>query len=209
MNQIINKPSLESLLDNKDFKDMLNAVAYTALRSSYRFSQSHPIISKQDLVSEGIAAACSAYRNFDPAKGAWCSYVYMYIKNAMQTFCKKFCHSLSISEKESREYLGDMTKIGVTRIDAPLSDDQQSSDYLLPPSASGVDIHADDLDEFYLRGFQPIEITMFKEHLLEDRTLQDIANRHGVTKSTVNTTINMMYARIKERIEYYESQNRD
>jgi hypothetical protein len=102
-----------------------------------------------------------------------------------------------------------MTKIGVIRIDTPLSGEDNTNELALPPSASGVDINRTDLDDFYLRGFQPMEITIFKEHLLEDRTLQDIANRYGITKSTVNTTINMMYSRIKERIEYYESENRD
>jgi RNA polymerase sigma factor (sigma-70 family) len=207
MNQTVEKPSLESLLSDKNFVNMVDTLSFKTLRSSYRFNEDHPIVSQQDLVSEGITAAISAYKNFDPAKGAWTSYTYMYVLNAMQTFCKKNCHQLSISEKESRNHLGDMTRIGVVRIDRKSgSDDDQSFDI---PVGSGVELGQHEFEEFYFRGFAPLEVAMFKEHILEDRTLQEIANKYGVSKSNVYMTIDKLTQRMRERVEYYEQNDRD
>ncbi len=210
MNQTVEKPTLEALITNKDFVKMVETLSFKTLRSSYRFNSEHPIVSQQDLVSEGVTAACAVYKNFDPAKGAWTSYTYMYVLNAMQTFCKKNCHQLSISEKEARDHLGDMTNIGVIRIDRVNGhkDDGNHPAFDIP-SASGVEYHHDEFEEFYFRGFAPLEVAMFKEHILEDKTLQEIANKYGVSKSNVYTTIDRLSKRMRERVEYYEQNDRD
>jgi len=203
------KPTLESLIEDKNFKTMVETLSYKALRSSYRFAREHPIVSQQDLVSEGMAAACNAYKNFDPAKGAWTSYTYMYVLNAMQTFCKRNCHQLSISEKESRDHLAEMTSIGVVRIDQPrgASDDQERSIDI--PVGSGVEVGENEFEEFYFRGFSPLEVSMFKEHVFEEKTLQEIARNYNVSKSSVYTTIDRLSKRMRERVAYYEQENRD
>jgi len=203
MNQTISKPTLESLLELKDFKSMLNALSYKALRSSYRFHTSHPLVSKADLLSEGITAACSAYKNYDPSKGAWCSYTYMYVQNAMQTYCKKFCHSLSITEKDSRDNLADLTSIGVLHIDQQLEDGAKFD----LPVGSGIEVGENEIDEFYFRGFSSFETSLLKEHILEEKTLQEIAIKYKMSKSSVYTVVARLLERMKERIDYYESQD--
>lgn len=208
MNQVVNKPTLESLIEDKNFKTMVETLSYKALRASYRFGSEHPIVSQQDLVSEGMMAACNAYKNFDPAKGAWTSYTYMYVLNAVQTFCKKNCHQLSISEKEARDHLGEMTKIGIVRIDQPRgrSDEQERSMDI--PAGSGVEPGENEFEEFYFRGFSPLEVAMFKEHIFEDKTLQEIAKKYNVSKSSVYTTIDRLSKRMRERVSYYEQEDR-
>ncbi len=207
MNQTVSKPSLESLITDKNFVKMVETLSFKTLRSSYRFNTEHPIVSQQDLVSEGMTAACNVYKNFDPSRGAWTSYTYMYVLNAMQTFCKKNCHQLSISEKESRDHLGDMTKIGVVRIDRRAEDENGRSFDI--PVGSGVEAGKDELDEFYFRGFAPMEVAMFKEHILEEKTLQEVATKYGVSKSNVYTTIDRLSQRMRERVEYYEQNDSD
>jgi|RhiMethySRZTD1v2_1073278.scaffolds.fasta_scaffold08327_10 RNA polymerase sigma factor (sigma-70 family) len=208
MNQV-SKPTLESLIQDKNFRTMVETLSYKALRSSYRFAQEHPIVSQQDLVSEGMTAACNAYKNFDPAKGAWTSYTYMYVLNAMQTFCKKNCHQLSISEKEARDHLADMTNIGVVRISRERRDGASGDAGFDIPIGSGVEIGENEFEEFYFRGFSPLEVSMFKEHVLEDKTLQEIARKYNVSKSSVYTTIDRLSKRMRERVEYYEQESRD
>lgn len=205
MNQIVDKPTLESLVTNKDFVSMVKALAYKTIRASYRFSTEHPIVSQEDLISEGITAACNAYKNFDPSKGAWTSYTYMYVLNAMQTFWKKNCHQLSISEKESRDHLEDMTKINIVRI-AREDRDHGSINFDIPVG-SGVEVGQDEFEEFYFRGFSPVDVAMFKEHVFEDKTLQEIAFKYKVSKSNVYTTIQKLSQRMKDRIEYYEQED--
>jgi RNA polymerase sigma factor (sigma-70 family) len=208
MNQIVDKPPLETLITEKNFVKMVDSLSFKTLRSSYRFNAEHPLVSQQDLVSEGITAACTVYKNFDPSKGAWTSYTYMYVLNAMQTFCKRNCHQLSISEKEARNHLGDMTKIGVVRIDSRPGggDDEKQFDI---PVGSGIEVGQNEFEEFYFRGFAPLEVAMFKEHVLEDKTLQEIAIKYGVSKSNVYTTIDRLSQRMRERVEYYEQNDRD
>lgn len=207
MNQVVDKPSLESLLTSKEFTTMLEALAYKALRGSYRFAQEHPIVSRQDLISEGTASAIAAYKNFDPAKGAWTSYTYMYVLNAMQVFCKKNCHQLSISERDSRHNLADMTNIGVVRLNR--EDERRDGSNVDIPVGSGVELGEYELDDYYFRGFAPQDVAMFKEHHLEDRTLQEIATKYRTSKSNVFLVVERLTERIRERIETYEQNDRD
>lgn len=204
----IEKPSLEILIQDKNFLRMVHLLSDKVRRSSYRFAQSHPVVSRQDLISEGIAAACSAYKNFDPAKGAWNSYTYMYVRNAMQVFSKKFCHQLSISERDSREHLEEMTSIGVIRIDQMTyekGDDETKFDI---PGCSGVEVPEFN-EAFYFKGSSDLEISMFKDHIIEDKTLQEIAIKYKTSKSNVYNTIQRMSLRIKERVQVYEQENAD
>jgi RNA polymerase sigma factor (sigma-70 family) len=208
MNQQVSsiKPTLESLIEDKNFKTMVETLSYKALRSSYRFAKEHPVVSREDLISEGMTAACNAYKNFDPAKGAWTSYTYMYVLNAMQTFCKKNCHQLSISEKEARDNLAEMTNIGIVRIDNRPGDSEDMTFDI--PVGSGVEVGENEFEEFYFRGFSPLEVSMFKEHVLEDKTLQEIATKYNVSKSSVYTTIDRLSRRMRERVDYYEQEDR-
>ncbi len=200
----IEKPSLETLLKDKNFTNMVDALSHTALKSSYRFSKSHPIVTRQDLVSEGITAACSVYKNFDPSKGAWASYTYMYVMNAMKVFCKKFCHQLSISEGASRDHLAEMTNVGIVHIDQMF--DKLDDGKFDIPGCSGVEIVEFD-ESFYFRGLSKIEIDMFKYHVFEDKTIQQVALKYKTSKSNVYNIIERMLSRIRERIENNEQKD--
>lgn len=208
MNQVVNKPTLESLLSSKEFTTMVDTLSYKTLRRSYRFNTEHPLVSQEDLISEGITSAIAVYKNFDPAKGTWCSYTYMYVLNAMCTFSKKNCHQLSISEKEARDHLGDMTNIGVVRISREDRDHDGNGSFDIPVG-SGVEVGENEFEEFYFRGFAQSEIDIFKDHILNDKTLQEIANKYDIAKSNVFMIIDKMSQRMRERVEYYEQNGRD
>lgn len=210
MNQALEKPSLESLLSSQEFKKMLNILSHKARKSIYRFSSisDHPIATTEDLISEGVLAAIKTYPNFDPSRGDWCGYTYMYVLHAMQVFCKKNSHQLSISEREARDHLGELACIGVVRIDRPIQSDGNDLHFDIPVG-SGVDASQVDLDSFYFNGFSDLEVSMFKEHIIEDRTLQEIALKYGISRSTVFVTIDKMSKRIRERVEIDEQKNRD
>lgn len=210
MNQALEKPSLESLLSSQEFKKMLKLLAFKARRFVYTFSLmvDHPLADTEDLMSEGVLAAIKAYPNFDPARGDWCSYTYMYVLNAMQTFCKKNSHQLSISEREARDNLHKLSCIGVVRVDRKIQTDFGEMSFDIP-SGSGVDVSHVDLDNYYFNGFSNLEVSMFKEHVIEDRTFQEIALKYGIPRSTVFVTIDKMSKRIRERVELDEQKNRD
>lgn len=208
MNQIVEKPTLESLITSPDFVSMLKNLAAKTLRISDRFTDEHPLVSKPDLISEGVTAACNVYKNFDPAKGKWTSYTFMYVLNAMQTFAKRNCHQLSISEKEARNHLCDMTKIGVVRIHRE-DRARHGGETFDIPVGSGVEIDQNEVDEFYFRGFSQMEVEIFKEHVFEDKTFQQISNERNLSKSSIYLIIERLSRRMKERIQEHEENHTD
>jgi RNA polymerase sigma factor (sigma-70 family) len=205
MNQTIVKPTLEQLVTDSGFKKMIEALAYRTIMQ-YRSGNTSYLISKKDLVSEAIAAACAAYANFDPARGAWTTYTYLYALNAMQTYCKKFSHPLSISEKDARTNLPYLGSIGIMRIDQQIDNTDEGKFDI--PVGSGVEIVEEGVVDEYLRGFSHDSIAMLKEHILEGKTLYQIGIKYGMSKSKVYNIIHKMMDRVKERVENEQNDQR-
>src|SRR5690554_797921 len=113
-NETAEKPELDVLLDH----NLHNLVQCTASQfyGVYGRRNAHSVmITQEDLATEGYVGVTVAYESFDPSMGAtdniaqsFRTYAFPYIKNAMLTYCRKFGHSLSISEKSARTDFQDM-----------------------------------------------------------------------------------------------------
>jgi DNA-directed RNA polymerase specialized sigma subunit len=162
------------------------------------------MISQEDLALEGYVGATIAYGSFDPSLGhtddvvqSFRTHAFPYIKSAMLTYCRKFGHALSISEKAARDDLGSIIGIGVVHIDQ--FDDDEEFDI---PVGSGVEI-SQDVDEYFLAGFTELERNLVKDHMIDGYSLQELSNRHSVSKSRAGEIIRKLTERMKTRAENY------
>jgi RNA polymerase sigma factor (sigma-70 family) len=198
MNQVINKPSLESLISDKNFKSMLEAMAYRAI-GTFCSGKTQYVIDRKDLVGEGIAAACAIYDRFDPARATWNTFTFLYAKNAMQTYCKKHNHPFSISEKDARGDFGYISSMGIVRLDQI---SREGDDYQFDiPAASGIAKSEQEIEEIYFKGLNEPDVTMLKAYIFDNETMYSIAQRHNISKSKVYNIIHRTINRIKERLE--------
>jgi len=129
-NDTTEKPSLDILLD-QNLNNLINCTASQFFGKFGKYNPNSVMITQEDLAQQGFFGAMTAYESFDPSLGyddniiPWFrSYAYPYIKNAMLTYCRKFSHSLSISEKAARDDWGSMINIGVVHIDQ-FNDDEE------------------------------------------------------------------------------------
>ncbi len=206
-NTIVEKPSLDALLD-QNLHDMVNCVA-SQFYGAYGKRNIHSVmISQEDLALEGYVGVTIAYRSFNTGLGhtndviqSFRTHAFPYIKNAMLTYCRKFGHSLSISEKAERDDLGSIIRIGVVHIDQ--FDDDKEFDI---PVGSGVEI-SQDVDEYFLAGFTKFERDLVKDHMIDGYSLQELSNRHSISKSRAGEIIRKLTDRMKTRAENYVKDN--
>ena len=206
---VIEKPSLDARL-NQDLHDLINATAFRFFAVYGRRSLHSSMISQEDLAQHGFLGAMTAYESFDPSKGyddnliPWFrSHAYPYIKNAMLTYCRKFSHSLSISEKSAREDWGEICSIGVTHIDHLRhggGDEHSSFDI---PIGSGMDILEQDIDDYFFAGFSQLERDLARDHLIDGYSLQEVSKRHQLSKSRASEIIRGLKDRMRARAEEY------
>ena len=190
------KEPLKNLL-NKDLNEMVASLA-TTFYNMYGKSDRGSLIDRHDLESEGFLASAIAYDSFDPTLGKFSTWAFPYIKNAMTNFCLKFRHPLSISANAARTDITALMDIGVLHLNWP---DEDGHDFDIPV-ASGVD-QASETIEFFFKGFSDFEQELLKEHLLDDYSLQEIAFKHGMSKSHVRVLIKRLQARMKARAVDY------
>lgn len=201
---LVEKPPLETLF-TPDLFDLINATA-SQLYGTYGKRNPHStMITQEDLASQGCLGATTAYESFDPALGynrdvtlAFRTYAFPYIRNAMMTYCRKFSHTLSISEKAAREELHAITSIGVVHIDQ--FDDGEEFDV---PVGSGVEI-SPDVDDYFLAGFSLFERKLVKDHIIGGYSLQELSERHNISKSRAGKIIAGLTDRMRERAEDYD-----
>lgn len=186
------KPTLEQLLDDTSFNNTVRNLAY----SFYGKFGSNPMVSMEDLINEGLLAAATAYTSFDHTRGyLFKTHAFPYVKHAMQTYCRKFCHVLSISEKESRNHLDEMLGVGILRIDQ--KHDNESSDFDIP-IGSGVDIST--VDEYFFIGFSAFEKRLAQDYFLNDLSTRELAVKYGVSRSRVGSIVQDLTRRMRERV---------
>lgn len=206
-NTVVEKPSLDALL-NQNLHDMVNCLA-SQFYGTYGKRNIHSVmISQEDLALEGYVGVTIAYRSFNAGLGhtddvvrSFRTHAYPYIKNAMLTYCRKFGHSLSISEKAARDDLGVIINIGVIHIDQ--FDEDKEFDI---PVGSGVEI-SQDVDEYFLAGFTKFERNLVKDHMIDGCSLQELSNEHGVSKSRAAEIIRKLTNRMRTRAENYVKDN--
>ncbi|MEE8113311.1 MAG: sigma-70 family RNA polymerase sigma factor [Nitrososphaerales archaeon] len=202
-NDTLEKPALDVLLDN----DLHNLVQCTASQffGFYGRRAVHSVmITQEDLATEGYVAVMVAYQSFNPNLGftsnivRWFrTHAYPYITNAMSTYCRKFGHALSISEKSSRSDLPNLVGIGIVHMDQ-LDEDQEFD----LPVGSGVEI-SHDVDEFFLAGFSAFERKLVRDHMIDGYSLDEISKRYQLSKSRAGEILRGLTERMKTRAEDY------
>ena len=207
-NTAVEKPSLDALHD-QDLHDLINATAYNFYAAYSKHSSCSAMISQEDLALEGYVGITTAYVSFDPnfgyinnvAKVSFRTYAYPYMKNAMLTYCRKFSHSLSISEKSAREDWNDICNIGIIHIDDHQgSGDNHTFDI---PIGSGVDILEQDIDGYFLVGFTEFECNLVKDYLINGYSLTEVSSRNQISKSRASEIIRGLKERMQERAKRY------
>lgn len=205
-NVVLEKPPLDTLLDH----DLHNLIQCMASRfcSKYRKHSLHSVmITQEDLALEGYLGVTIAYESFDANMGftdniaqSFRTHAYPYIQNAMSTYCRKFIHTLSISEKAARSELPSMTDINIVHID-------QLEDINFDiPIGSGMNVSYD-IDEYFFKGFNHFECSLVKDHILEGYSLRETSQRHGLSKSRTREIISNLIQRMKARAELYVQDN--
>lgn len=204
---IVEKPSLDALLD-QDLHDMVNCLASNCYASYGKRNMHSVMISQEELALEGYLGVTIAYRSFNTSLGytndvvrSFRTHAYPYIKNAMLTYCRKFSHPLSISEKAARNDMGSILNIGVIHIDQ--FDEDKEFDI---PTGSGVEI-SQDVDEYFLAGFTELERNLVKNHMIDGYSLQELSDRHSISKSRAGEIIRKLTDRMKTRAENYVKDN--
>ena len=203
-NDTTEKPSLDTLLD-QDLNNLINCTASVFFGKFGKHNPNSAMITQEDLAQQGFFGVMTAYASFDLSLGyddnviPWFrSHAYPYIKNAMLTYCRKFSHSLSISEKAARDDWRSMINIGVVHIDQ-FNDDEEFD----VPVGSGVEV-SQDVDEYFLAGFTQLERELVKDHMIEGYSLQELADRHRISKSRAGEIIRGLTDRMRVRAENYE-----
>lgn len=197
------KLSLEELVLNQDFQNLLKR---TARRYAYKYSKfsGSSSLEVDDLISEGFIAANTAYNSYDPKFGAtFVTYAYPYIRHAMDSYCRRYCHVLTISEKESRDYLGDLINRSVLRIDQDDSSDGNEFDI---PASSGLEVEFD-VDDYFFAGFSSFEKELARSNMIEGKTINELAVKYNISRSRIGVIIKELKDRMKEKAEEYAKEN--
>jgi RNA polymerase sigma factor (sigma-70 family) len=210
-NDTIEKPSLETLLTS-EILDLVSATASQFYAIYGRRSKHSVMITQEDLASHGYLAATVAYKSFDPNLAfntdlvtAFRTYAFPYIRSAMMTYCRKFSHPMSISEKSAREEWGTISSIGIVHIDhmngAKCGGDE--SDQFDIPIGSGVDSLEQDINDYFFAGFTEFERKLVRDHMIDGYSLQELSSRYNISKSRAGEIIRGLTDRMRERAENY------
>ena len=213
---VIEKPSLDALL-NQDLHDLINATANKFYTIYGKNNYNTIMISKEDLSLEGYLGATTAYQSFNPVLGfsddaavSFRTHAYLYINNAMLTYCRKFSHPLSISEKSARNDWGEIISIGVVfideqrRRDATRSFDETMFDI---PVGSGVDVSHLDIESYFLAGFSSLERNLVKDHFIDGCTLRSLSKRYQLSWQRIGEIVRKLRDRLRERVKNYVQDN--
>ncbi len=208
MNEVLTQfqPSIEELFD-ENLNDMTRAMAANYFRSYGKYASS-AMITFDDLVNEGELAAVVAYQSFDQTLGvasnaaaSFRTHAYPYINAAIRTYCRKFAHVLSISERDTRDHLDLIHDIGVVHIDAH-SHKVKEADRFDIPIGSGVEV-THEISKNMFVGLSTLETKLIKGHILEGYSLKILASECGLSKSRVGQIIRRAKSKMKERIQDY------
>ena len=205
-NDILEKPALDVLLDN----NLHNLVQATASRyySAYgRYAAHSVMISQENLAQEGYVGLTVSYDSFDPNLGhtkdvaqSFRTHCYPYIKNAMLTYCRKYGHALSISEKAARDEFKDIISIGVVHMDQ-LDEDEEFD----LPIGSGMESFQE--EDYLLEGFSEFERSLVRDNMIDGYSLQEISERHSVSKSRAGEILRRLTERMRIKAENYDQNN--
>jgi len=207
MNDTLEKPALDVLLNDK-LHSLVQATASRFYNTYGKRAVHSVMITQEDLALEGYTGVMVAYASFNPNLGhtsdmaqSFRTHCFPYMKNAMLTYCRKFGHSLSISEKDARSEFKNIINIGVVHIDQ-LNEDEEFD----LPVGSGVEVSRD-VDEYLLAGFSEFERKLIRDNIIEGYSLQEIAGRYSLSKSRAGEILRKLTRRMRKRAENYEQDN--
>ena len=206
-NDILEKPALDVLLDHS-IHSLVRCMASRFRQNHGRKAPHSVMLSEEDIAHEGYIGVTVAYTSFDPNKGhtddmvkSFRTHCFPYIKSAMLTYCRKFGHSLSISEKAARYDFNDLIGIGIVHMDQLPED--ESFDL---PIGSGVDA-TQDVDEYFMTGFTQLERNMIRDNVIDGYSLQEVADRYNLSKSRAGEILRGLMERMRARAEDYVKNN--
>lgn len=200
------KLPLQTLVSEDSFqKTLMNLVNHYSTR--YISRESNGVIDSSDLFNEAILGAATAYRTYDPNRGVlFKTYAYPYMKHLIESHCKRYCHSLTISEKASRDNLCDMTDVGLIYIDQLIDNEQYSENDFDIPVGSGVE-YSDDVNEYFFMGFSNFEKQIARDHMINNYSLAELAIKYSISKSRAGSIIKGLIERMKDRARRYVDEN--
>jgi DNA-directed RNA polymerase specialized sigma subunit len=162
------------------------------------------MITQEDLALEGYVGITVAYKSFNPNLGnkndlikSFRTHAYRYITNMMMTYCRKFSHVLSISERSAREEIGVVNDIGIVRIDHETNGVEFDI-----PVGSGVELNSD-MEEYFFVGFSELERDLVRGHVIDGHTITKLSKDCDMTKSQVSKIIKSVMERMRGRAENY------
>lgn len=203
-NETLEKPALDVLL-NSNLHDLVKATANRFYNAYGRYAAHSVMITTENLGQEGYVGLTVAYESFDPNLGhttdmaqSFRTHCYPYIKNAMLTFCRKYGHTLSISEKAARDEFKDIISIGVIHMDQ-LNEDEEFD----LPVGSGVEV-SHDVDTYLLAGFTDFERNLVRDNMIDGYSLQEISKRYSLSKSRAGEILRGLTERMRMRAENYD-----
>lgn len=195
-NKTTEKESLDNLFD-ENLNDTVSALAQTYYQAYRHNAHGKSMITVEDLEGEGAMALTVAYRTFDPNKGRFATWAYPYIRNAMQQYCLRFCHTLSISRQAARTELPQMLGVGVVHIDQL----EEGSEFDIPVN-SGMN-SLDEARDHFFSGLGGFERKLMEDYLLNDLSLRQVAMRNQISASRAGKIIRKATDEIKDKVEAY------
>jgi DNA-directed RNA polymerase len=180
-----NKPDLIDLID-KNFEEIVKGKAWYYAN---KYGRSHPLINQEDLAAEGMLATVKAYELFNPAKGAFSTYAFIYVDKAMLNYCNKYCFQLSAGSRDIRNKMPAIQAahsgiIRLDEIDIPYT----------PTADDGID-----LEEYFCEGFTEADKVLVYDRFIHNMKLKDIAYKHHMSVSGVYSRIKRLSHKLKER----------
>lgn len=193
---VIEKPSLDDLLDD-NLKNMIAALASSYYKSYQHNVHGSALITHEDLNAEGLMAITLAHQSFDPARGAFRTWAYPYINHAMNGYCLKYCHTLSISYKAARTDLHNMLNVGVVHIDQL----EEGCEFDVP-AGSGVG-SIKEAEDYLFDGLGCFERQLVEDYLVHNLSLRQVAFRNKMSPSRAGNIIRRVTDGLKARMEEY------
>ena len=195
------KQTYEFLISNTKFTKIVSNLVN-------RYSKKYHNRDKNDLASEAMLASIIAYRSYDDTYNTtFSTYAYPYMKHAIETFCKKNCHILSISEKAARRDMPVLYGIKTIDIDNHYNDNDLEIGQLEIPVSSGIN-YLSDTEDFFFSGLSILEKNIARDYFINELCMRQIATKYNISKSRTGSIISFILKKMRDKTERYEQDDK-
>lgn len=137
-------------------------------------------LDKDDLIQEGAVALVECLRSHDPARGAFSTYAYPFIRGAMLDIIRKQDWAPRLERQRNPDRLKKMVSMfEPNQNGSTLADDLADDDPTLKRF-----IHRDEIG-YKLRNVNQPDRWLLQEYYMQGRTLAEIGLKLGVTKQRI------------------------